>query len=501
MIQYDNANTFYLILQLYGSAIPRVMGWAVGASLLALVAALHRQAQEQNGVGFLPFSNEMKDPLGFQIYGLVLGYVVVFRTNMAVSRYMEGITTVQIMLSKWGDAFMQLVAFMNSSLEAPSGTTPEQIAELLALRMRCAHWFAMMSACAMHTLQREDPSAFDFVVVKPEYGQAGDSHRGLQFLADVEWVGLSEVMRQNFALLCGSTVDISAGKFWVFREPTQQELRHLETSPNKVMSLMNWITEAVMVQKEKGHLKTPEPILSRCFQELGIGMRGYYQSRKIAQIPFPYPFAQMLAMTLVGSTVLTPVAMDMFTQDVTFTVILTFVVTLGFWGLNQLAVELEDPYGGEANDLPLASVHNEFVQLIEDLSLECPGALWRFDKMKTVENYVWSADPALANSSRDRGSIESYMAAFWPDFLEERSRAQREAHELSVSLLQNVLAAETELPREVQTAAAHFPLLAEALPMRHVPRDADSAGGAPVPCCDGGVAPPATQPPQLPHAG
>lgn len=37
--------------------------------------------------------------------------------------------------------------------------------------------------------------------------------------------------------------------------------------------------------------------------------------------------------------------------------ILSFFAVLGYWGLNQIAVELENPFGDDENDLPLEHVH------------------------------------------------------------------------------------------------------------------------------------------------
>ena len=53
----------------------------------------------------------IRHPFACQIFAVVLGYVVVFRTNMALNRYWEGISNVQKMYCKWSDAYCQNVAF------------------------------------------------------------------------------------------------------------------------------------------------------------------------------------------------------------------------------------------------------------------------------------------------------------------------------------------------------------------------------------------------------
>ena len=39
-----------------------------------------------------------------------------------------------------------------------------------------------------------------------------------------------------------------------------------------------------------------------------------------------------------------------------------------YWGLNQIAVELENPFGDDPNDLPLPETHVCFVDALEEAS-------------------------------------------------------------------------------------------------------------------------------------
>merc|ERR1719159_1520944 len=58
---------------------------------------------------------DLMHPFAIQMLALVLGYVTVLRTNIAVDRYFEGMTNVQFFGSKWSDAYTQLSAFIRSS--------------------------------------------------------------------------------------------------------------------------------------------------------------------------------------------------------------------------------------------------------------------------------------------------------------------------------------------------------------------------------------------------
>eukprot|EP00971_Amphidinium_carterae_P009955 196514-Amphidinium_carterae.1 len=51
-------------------------------------------------------------------------------------------------------------------------------------------------------------------------------------------------------------------------------------------------------------------------QELSNGMLGFNNSLKIADVPFPFPYAQLLTLALVAFSCFIPVYVSVFTQDV-----------------------------------------------------------------------------------------------------------------------------------------------------------------------------------------
>jgi len=344
----------------------------------------------------------------------ILALVLVFRTSMALQRYMDGISNVLVMLSKWGDAYLQLIAFVNSSMT--SGVSAEICKELLVLRCRLAHWFAMMSATALYTLEYGDPLDCSYFMVQK--------------------TGKRDSAMPKTARATVRGVDLHHNRFWVFHQPTEEEAEFLTSRRDKVSSLAQWVTEAVMIQNQKGNLKTPEPILSRCFQVIGEGLMGFGHARKISQMPFPFPFAQMLTVALVGVSMIVPFAVDAFTKGRVLTPILSFLVTLGYWGVNQIAVELENPFGGDANDLPLAEVHNDFVQLIEDLSLEIPKKCRDPEEqaemdLRRIEDKVWARRRRTDRSTGMSGdSIEAYAGSVWEERWAKRMRDKQEASRL-----------------------------------------------------------------------
>lgn len=116
-----------------------------------------------------------------------------------------------------------------------------------------------------------------------------------------------------------------------------------------------------------GDLATPPPIQSRMYQELSNGMIGFNSALKIADVPFPIPYAQLLSVLLLGWALTLPVFVTAFTNSMVLAPILCFLLFEGIWCLNEVAKELENPYGGDDNDISLPDFHGRFVDLILDV--------------------------------------------------------------------------------------------------------------------------------------
>lgn len=84
----------------------------------------------------------------------------------------------------------------------------------------------------------------------------------------------------------------------------------------------------------------------------------------MADIPFPFPFAQLLECLLVTLTTIVPLYTALFTGDLFITPLLTFCVTLAFWSLLEISKELENPFADGPNQLPVIDGHERFVELI-----------------------------------------------------------------------------------------------------------------------------------------
>eukprot|EP00440_Ansanella_granifera_P020975 gb/GFBE01022776.1/.p1 GENE.gb/GFBE01022776.1/~~gb/GFBE01022776.1/.p1 ORF type:complete len:266 (+),score=35.22 gb/GFBE01022776.1/:1-798(+) len=97
-------------------------------------------------------------------------------------------------------------------------------------------------------------------------------------------------------------------------------------------------------------------------------MLGFSHALKIADVPFPFPFAQLLGLLLVAWSCFVPIYVANFTQSMVFGPILCFVLFEGLWCLNEVAKELENPFGADDNDVSLPDFHARFVDLLQDMT-------------------------------------------------------------------------------------------------------------------------------------
>merc|ERR1719160_1026196 len=159
------------------------------------------------------------------------------------------------------------------------------------------------------------------------------------------------------------------GKLGVYGKPSSDEMKRLHGATDKVALVLMWMEEAVSRAQVQGVLLISPPILGRVYNELGSGLEGFNAAFRIALVPFPFCFSQMIGWCLVVFVVLCPMVAFVFTGGEVLTSVLTFCSLMGFWGLNRIALELENPFGCEVNHLPLAELHHAYVEALGEMHI------------------------------------------------------------------------------------------------------------------------------------
>jgi len=180
--------------------------------------------------------------------------------------------------------------------------------------------------------------------------------------SDLFIAGMTERQSDLRKQLLESQQQLSA-KPQVFGMITEEEKRQLYNAHDVVLTIVKWILAELSNLHISKTIIHEGPFLGRVFQEISNGMLHFFMAMKISMVPFPFPFAQFLQYALFAFLLFLPfVTLDDINKGKTelppmkkllLTLLVNFVSSAGFMALNEIAIELEDPFGDDANDYPV----------------------------------------------------------------------------------------------------------------------------------------------------
>merc|ERR1719410_1143978 len=143
-------------------------------------------------------------------------------------------------------------------------------------------------------------------------------------------------------------------------------------APCRPSLVFHWI-QSLMVEAIPQVLNVPPPILGRAFNELADGLVKFEDSTKVAFIPFPAQYTQVTFCLMSVHWILAPLTASSFSGNPLMVCGLTFVFVFTFWLLFMLAEDMENPFGDDADDVPLVDyqhhINSRFRMLLTDFSL------------------------------------------------------------------------------------------------------------------------------------
>merc|ERR1711953_1601740 len=80
----------------------------------------------------------------------------------------------------------------------------------------------------------------------------------------------------------------------------------------------------------------------------------------ITEIPFPFPYQQVLTVLLAAVTFFISISCGLFAEHPMIAALGGFTVPFAYWCINYTAQELEMPFGDDPNDLPLFPLQETF---------------------------------------------------------------------------------------------------------------------------------------------
>jgi len=278
------------------------------AGLTALIKFLMEegelQALSDNG-----YQSILKDNSCWSGFVFLVGFLTVFRTSQAYSRFWDGCTYVHLMRAEWFDACAALISFCkhaNADEEA-----------ILTFQHILVRLFSLLHAVA---------------------------------LADIEDCNsdeLREVSAFKYELVDVAGLDLDS-------------LQAVKKSEAKVELVFQWIQQLIVENIKTGVLSIPPPILSRSFQEIANGMVAFHEAYRISYIPFPFPYAQTCECLLMLHWLCTPLVVSQYVTSPWWGALFSFLQVFVYWSLNAIAIQIENPFGQDANDIDAAAMQEEF---------------------------------------------------------------------------------------------------------------------------------------------
>jgi putative membrane protein len=305
---------------LQGSVFPKSFAWALPCSICAAsLNALLRLHPELEGAVH-PGEKAATILHGFTF---ILGFLVVFRAQQANKRWEEGGALLEAIRGEWFNAFSNLLAFCN--------TDPQMRSQTLQFKHALSRLVSLMYNCALQQVSAVGQNDFEML------GLDGFDEQSLQYLTQVH---------------------------------------------DRVEVVMQWIQKMIVEADRDKVIHISPPILSRVYNQLGNGIVKVAAARKISAYPLPFPYAQMVTCMLVLHWIMTPLLCAAMLSHPMWAFMLSFVVTFGYWSVNYIGVELEMPFGDDANDLPtdalMIEINRSLMSLLHESSLKVP--FFHFDE-------------------------------------------------------------------------------------------------------------------------
>jgi len=234
-------------------------------------------------------------------FSLVLGFLVVFRTQMAYNRFWEGVSAAQRMSAEWFDSTSSILAF-TKICKADHNLRVE-------FEKKFVKFLSLLHGVAVKSLRDLDDLQLD----------------------DQDLEGL-----------------------------TPESIKAIQESPYPTTVIFQWVQDIVVQAMEDNVLSVPAPILSRVFNELANGMVAYHDCLKIQATNIPIPYKQMTKILMGAHWFITPVVMCMWTDWETWTFIFTLVQSMIFWCLYFTANQIEYPFQAGDISYSVRVLHQEF---------------------------------------------------------------------------------------------------------------------------------------------
>jgi predicted membrane chloride channel (bestrophin family) len=134
---------------------------------------------------------------------------------------------------------------------------------------------------------------------------------------------------------------------------TEVEKLSLELAGHRHYSIEGFMTQMWTEMMISGDVAVPPPFSSQTFRVSFETSDKVMTSLQIVSTPYPYPLAQAQGFLLHAFLFTLPLIVGLYLKNAFLAPFVTFVSICSAFGLTRLCEEMEDPFGIDANDLPL----------------------------------------------------------------------------------------------------------------------------------------------------
>lgn len=326
-----------------------------------------------------------QNPFPYQIFGYIVGFIVVFRAQWAHERYIAGRNNLQTMTARWADACAQALSFDEHTQPRDAGPEWRRTAD--AFQGSLVHCCSLMQALALSHLrgdwELDNIHAHDHNGPPPPMDAKYVAQSKYKRYAVYDFLFLRASKRARTAFneatplgvigdLTGSELDYLTRRCDTRKAPQVVHGGGLFSGPKesagvyhpgpgeRVNVVLGWIYASLSARRHAGGLAIDAPVLANVWSRLADGYQAFEQCRMLSDTPFPWPWAQLLMLFLIAYAVSLPIMVTAFVDDVWVVSGLTFIAVLTYWSTNEVARDLEDPFLYDPNDLPAATTQYLF---------------------------------------------------------------------------------------------------------------------------------------------
>ena len=314
------------------------------------------ETEEPGPDAYFTFMN----PFGAQVFMIVLGYLLVTRLSLIISRWDSGCQGMTVMISKWADAHATLSAFIETEYKKKD-TTAEHRERLNVAHQAVTHYFSLLHAIALINLRE---------CVGEAYG--GLSQKGVDDVLNLKSFPISRVLEVHGPeVKLGNYEDHGVGhhetwtrKLSILGELTEEEKMCLQSTSSMVDAVNIWIL-GLFTSALNTVMSVPPPVYTRVYQEVSNGMQGFQDALRVSQIPLPPVVTHLSNGLLICSFVLMPFIVEQTVKSRVLTPLITFVAAYCYLLIHCIANLLERPYGDDFIDLPMHEMQTCFNRKLE----------------------------------------------------------------------------------------------------------------------------------------